>query len=149
MCQSYRKSCVCGKHTAEIFFGKMVLDENAVSEVYCPECGCAVDSGASNRVWDNGWILELNMDLIKERSPVMGADPDSVTAEWVFDEGYATWVGITPDDAQTRDRERDEITRLAKSDIRAYLAAMKEWGLGRELRFSREGWRKMTRSNTN
>jgi hypothetical protein len=32
---------------------------------------------------------------------------------------------------------------LAKTDIRAYYEAMKEWGLNREKRFTDEGWRKM------
>jgi hypothetical protein len=60
------------------------------------------------------------------------------------DEGYATWVGITPDDTKRRNQERDEIQKLAKIDIRAYHEAMKEWGLNREKRFTDEGWRKMT-----
>jgi hypothetical protein len=143
MCQSYKKVCACSQQTAEIFFGKMVLDEKAVSKVYCPECSQDIDTGSDSRVWDNGWVIELNMDFVRTRAPIMGISPEDVTAEWVFDEGFATWVGITPDDSERRNRERSRIQELAKSDLLAYIQAMREWGLSREKRFINEGWRKM------
>ena len=143
MCQSYKKVCTCSRQTAEIFFGKMVLDEKAVSQVYCPECSRDIDTGSDSRVWDNGWVLELNMDFVRTRAPIMGISPETVTAEWVFDEGFATWVGITPDDSERRNKERAEIQELAKTDLLAYIQAMKDWGLSREKRFINEGWRKM------
>jgi hypothetical protein len=49
---------------------------------------------------------------------------------------------MTPDDFQTREVERSEIQKLAKTDLRAYLGAMRDWGLNREKRFAHEGWRK-------
>jgi hypothetical protein len=121
----------------------MVLDEKAVSQVYCPECSRNIEPGSDGRVWDNGWVLELNMDFVRTRAPIMGISPDDVTAEWVFDEGFATWVGITPDDSDRRNKERSQIQDLAKTDLRAYIQAMREWGLSREKRFINEGWRKM------
>ena len=143
MCQSYRKVCVCGKNTTEIFFGRMVLDEKAVAEVYCPECSHDVETDCDHRVWDNGWIIELNMDVVKAHASTLEISPNDVTADRVFDEGYVTWVGITPDDYQRRAQERSEFQALAKTDLRAYVQAMKEWGLSREKRFVKEGWRKM------
>jgi hypothetical protein len=142
MCQSYRKTCSCGQQISEIFFGKYILDEKAVAEVYCPLCSQDIDSKKDNRVWDNGWVLELDMQVVGTRAAMMEAPAEDVTAEWVFDEGYATWVGITPDDFQTRERERSEIQELAKTNLRAYIQAMREWGLHREKRFVSEGWRK-------
>jgi len=73
----------------------------------------------------------------------MGISPQEITAEWVFDQGYATWVGITPDDTERRNQERDEIQKIAKTDLHAYYQAMKDWGLSREKQFMEEGWRKM------
>ncbi|UCG08263.1 MAG: hypothetical protein JSV83_06345 [Desulfobacterales bacterium] len=143
MCQSYKKVCVCNQKTAEIFFGKMVLDEKAIAELYCPNCSHGIDTGCNHRVWDNGWVLELDMDVLRTHANSMDISPAELTAEWVFDEGYATWVGITPDDAERRNLERAEIQKLAKTDLRAYYEAMKAWGLNREKRFSQEGWRKM------
>ena len=83
------------------------------------------------------------MDMVRQYAGSMGISPQALTAEKVFDDGYATWVGITPDDTERRNRERDEIQKLAKTDILAYYEAMKEWGLNRGQRFSEQGWRKM------
>jgi hypothetical protein len=143
MCQSYRKHCACSQNTAEIFFGRMVLDEKAIAQVYCPKCSQNIETGRDNRVWDNGWVLELNMDIVRIRANVMEISAEEITADWVFDEGFTTWVGITPDDSQRRNQERSEIQELAKTDLRAYIQAMKDWGLSREKRFINEGWRKM------
>ena len=143
MCQSYRKECVCGKNTAEIFFGKMVLDEQSVERVYCPECSQKDDSNSDNKVWDNGWVLELDMDVVRTYASTMGISPQEATADWVFDAGYVTWVGIIPDDYKQKAQERAEILKLAKTDLLAYYQAMKDWGLKREKRFTQEGWRKM------
>ena len=143
MCQSYRKECVCGKNTAEIFFGKMVLDEQSVEQVYCPECSQKVESNSANKVWDNGWVLELDMDVVRTHASTMGISPQEATANWVFDAGYVTWVGIIPDDYKQKAQERAEILKLAKTDLLAYYQAMKDWGLEREKRFTQEGWRKM------
>jgi hypothetical protein len=120
----------------------MVLDERCIAEVYCPKCSQGVERQLESRVWDNGWILELDMDVVRTQAPVMGVSSEAITASWVFDEGYATWVGITPDDFQTRETERSEIQKLAKTDVRAYMGAMRDWGLNREKRFIHEGWRK-------
>lgn len=143
MCQSYKRQCECGRNTAEIFFGNMLLDETAIAAVYYPECSPASQDGDPAFVWDNGWALELDLDIIRSHAGTFGMSKDSVTAEWVFGAGYATWVGITPDDTERRNRERDALQHLAKTDLRAYINAMKNWGIEREKRFSAEGWRKM------
>jgi hypothetical protein len=83
------------------------------------------------------------MNVLRTHAASMGIAPQEVTAAWTFDQGYATWVGITPDDTERRNQERDEIQKLAKTDMHAYYQAMKEWGLGREKKFMEEGWRKM------
>ena len=143
MCESFNAKCVCGQKTAEIFFGKMVLAESSVARVYCPRCSEGIDCERHDRVWDNGWVLELDLDVLRAHANSMGISPQDVTAAWVFDQGYATWVGITPDDTERRNQERAEIHKLAKTDLHAYYQAMKEWGLGREKKFMAEGWRKM------
>lgn len=143
MCESYHVQCRCGRKSAEIFFGKMLLTESSVTALFCPECSKGQEDIRPERVWDNGWVLELNMDIIRSHASTLGVEADRLTASWVFDRGYVTWVGITPDDTATRNREREEIQALAKTDLRAYLKAMKEWGINREKRFVGEGWRKM------
>ena len=143
MCESYFLECQCGNKKAEIFFGKMLLNESSVKQLFCPHCSKSLKEKAPQRVYDNGWVLELDMEIIRKHSATFGIPADSVTAEWVFDRGYVTWLGITPDDTETRNREREEIQQLAQTDVMAYIDAMKRWGIEREERFSREGWRKM------
>lgn len=142
MCQSYRRPCSCGERTSEIFFGKMVLDEAAVREVYCPRCSGGVNLDAASMVSDNGWVLELDTDVLKAFAPRMGMVADEVTAEKVFDGEYATWVGFSPEDNVLRTKERDEIARRAGADKKAHFEALKQWALDREKRFYDEGWRK-------
>jgi len=149
MCQSFKKTCVCGEKTAEIFFGKNILDEKSVAQVYCPRCSAAVEKQDKNRVWDNEWVFELDPDVLQIHAGTMEIPAQEVSAERVFDQGFVTWVGMTPDDSQQRDRERLEIQSLAKTDLRAYLKVMKEWGITREKRFTEEGWRKMKSYSSN
>lgn len=143
MCESYHLQCQCGQKSAELFFGKMLLDRSSVAKLFCPGCGKEPESLGPESVWDNDWILELNMDIIRSHASTFGMAAGQLTAEWVFDRGYVTWVGTTPDDTLTRNRERDEIQVLAKTDLAAYIQAMKNWGIEREKRFVNEGWRKM------
>ncbi len=143
MCESYFLQCKCGQKKAEIFFGKMLLNQSSVKQLFCPACSNNREDPHPNTIWDNGWVLELNMDLIKQYSSTFGMPVDSLTATWVFDHGYVTWLGITPDETETRNREREKIHQLATTDVLAYMKAMKEWGVSREKRFSKEGWRKM------
>ncbi len=124
MCESFKTKCVCGQKTAEIFFGKMVLAESSVTKVYCPICSQDIDTERNDRVWDNDWILEFDMNVLRTHAASMGIAPQEVTAERVFDQGYATWVGITPDDTERRNQERNEIHKLAKTDMHVYYQAM-------------------------
>ena len=102
-----------------------------------------VANACDDRIVDNGWVLILNMEHIKQYSSTFGMPASDISANWIFDHGYVTWVGITPNDSETRNLERAEILELAKTDMKAYLSAMKNWGKARELRFSQQGWRKM------
>lgn len=142
MCQSYRKPCTCGQKTSEIFFGKMVLDESAVREVYCPECSATVDVDPKTMVEDNGWVLELDPDVMQVYAPRMNMTADAVTAEKVFDEEYVTWVGFSPEDNVQRSKERNQIAQQHSGDPRGQFEALKQWAVDRERRFYDEGWRK-------
>jgi len=121
----------------------MILDETSVAKVYCPDCSQNIETDLDSRVLDNGWVIELNMEVVKAHAAVMEISPEAITADWIFDQEFVTWVGITPDDHQRREQERNEFQKLAKTDLLSYMQAMKEWGLNREKRFIEESWRKM------
>ena len=84
-----------------------------MAQVYCPCCREVMGKRGKNRVWDNGWLLELGPEVLQTHRVTM------------------------------------EIQSLAKTDQRAYLIVMKEWGITREKRFSDEGWKKMKSSASN
>ena len=145
MCQSYRRPCACGQKTAEIFFGKMVLDESAVSGLYCPECSGTVEFDSSTMVEDNRWILELDREVLQAFAPRMQMDATEITANRVFDEDYVTWVGFSPEDNVQRSQERSEIAQRHQGDLKGQFEALKKWAVDRERRFQDEGWRKAVR----
>ncbi len=142
MCQSYRRTCACGQKTSEIFFGNMVLDEAAVKGVYCPECSTTVEVDRESMVEDNGWVLELDHEILQAFAPRMQMTADSVTAEKVFDGDFVTWVGFSPEDNLQRSKEREELSKRYAGDTKGHFQALKDWALEREKRFYREGWRK-------
>lgn len=147
MCNMYRKPCACGQKCAEIFFGNMILDEASVAAVYCPECSKTATVDPDTAVEDNGWVLELDADVLKVFAPRMRLERDGVTALQVFDRGFVTWVGFTPEDNTQRAIEREEIMKRTAGDTRAQFTALKQWAMDREAKFVREGWRKALHPN--
>jgi hypothetical protein len=91
---------------------------------------------------DNGWILEF--DLVIARSCLHRANIDTANLdpEFIFDQGYASWNGFTPDELDQRLEERQKIIGLAAQDMHLYLAEIKRWGLARVKKFREAGWRK-------
>lgn len=146
MCQSHHRSCLCGQETCEIFFGQNLLGPSTVSGVYCPSCRQASTAPAKDRIEDNGWILELEAEALRAAAPQMALDPETITADQVFDGEYVTWVGFTPIDNRERTREREDLAARWGSDRRAHFEAMKRWAMEREARLADLGWRKARRS---
>jgi hypothetical protein len=142
----YKKECACGQKTAEIFFGNMILDQSVIVELNCPACSGAADGDDRVTIRDNGWVLELDPDIMAVYAPRMQLDKETVTAEQVFDGDFVTWVGFTPEDNQRRALEREEIMQRTAGDKRAQFEAMKHWAIEREKKFVQEGWRKALRS---
>ncbi len=142
MCQMYRKTCSCGQKTAEIFFGNMILDEVAIAGLYCPACSGAAPDDPKTTVEDNGWVLELDPEVLAAFAPRMHLDAETITAGQVFDGDFVTWVGFSPEDNQLRAKEREAIMKETAGDLKRQFEALKQWALGREKKFVAEGWRK-------
>lgn len=62
----------------------MLLNESSVEQLFCPICSEGHYDMKQHRVLDNGWVLELNMDIIKSHSSTFGMDADSITVDWIF-----------------------------------------------------------------
>lgn len=140
MCMDHKTNCNCGRGVASFNFKDEIMPHEVVTHLYCPECSKDVAFNAGTMVADNGWIIAYDMDVAKFMGQKLPTG--QITPEYLFDEGYCTWRGMTPTDHIDTVREREELTRLAKSDPKRYLAEIKDWAVRRMERLSEEGWRK-------
>jgi hypothetical protein len=141
MCVDHSLNCSCGKTHASFHFRDEVLPFKVVTKLYCPDCSREATHNPETMVADNGWLIEYDMDvarfMMQEKTPA-----SSVTPEYLFDEGFCTWRGVTPTDHIDSVKERETLVQLAKTDPKRYFEEMKSWGNSRMERLAREGWRK-------
>ncbi len=142
MCMKIESPCQCGKAKAQFNNLNNILPPSVIENVYCPECSREVDVNPETMLVDNGWIIEYNMEQIRYLLAKTGIAPESVTPEFVFDERYSTWQGVTPTDMEESIREREEIIALAKVDKKKYFETIKSWSINRMQAFMEAGWRK-------
>ncbi len=145
MCLDIRKECECENMKVQLFMRDNILLQEAVSRLFCPKC--PGDSAAFNpetMVNDNGWIIEYDMVLARMLlSRNLQIDPEEVTPEFIFDQGYATWQEMYPGEQVDIKKERDELVKLVKEDQKKYLQAIQQWNIDRVAQLKTEGWRKV------
>ncbi len=139
---SHEVNCSCGSGVAGFNFKNEILSGEVISRVYCPGCSRDVQFDPSTMLADNGWVIEYDMEIARFQAQRIPAQPETVTPDFIFDEGYCTWRGIYPSDHIDSVAEREEVVKLAKINPRKYLEEIKEWANRRMERLSREGWRK-------
>ena len=91
---------------------------------------------------DNGWILEFDLVLAHGCLHRANIHTTDFSPTFIFDQGYATWNGFTPDELDQRLVERQQIIGLANQDMHLYLKEIKRWGCARVKEFRAAGWRK-------
>ncbi len=141
MCVDHSLNCSCGKTHASFHFRDEVLPFKVITKLYCPVCSSSVTRNSETMVADNGWLIEYDMDVARFMMQ-KNAPASSVTPEFLFDEGYCTWRGMTPTDHIDSVKERSQLVQLAKSNPKRYFNEIKTWGNMRMERLAREGWRK-------
>jgi hypothetical protein len=141
MCLATTIECSCGGEYASLHHLNSVLPREAVLAVHCPSC-TDVAFDASSMVRDNGWVIKYDMDVARSYLTRTGLDADAVTPQFVFDEGYASWNGLTPTDAYDKAMELNDLATQFKGDKRAYFEAVKAWTKERAARLAEQGWRK-------
>ncbi|MBW1645693.1 MAG: hypothetical protein JRJ56_05100 [Deltaproteobacteria bacterium] len=142
MCMKIELPCSCGKAKAQFNNLNNILPPSVIENVYCPACSAEVTVDPETMLVDNGWIIEYNMEQIRFLLAKTGIAPETVTPEFVFDERYSTWQGVTPTDMEESLREREEIIALAKVDKKKYFETIKSWSINRMQAFMEAGWRK-------
>ncbi len=141
MCVDHSISCACGKNRASFNFKDEVLPYEVISGLYCPECSRTVSYDTGTMLADNGWIISYDIDVARFMMQRV-VPAHRVTPEFLFDEGYCTWRGVTPSDHIDSLREREQLAHLAKTDRKRYFEEIKSWGNNRMVRLARDGWRK-------
>jgi hypothetical protein len=142
MCVDHSINCACGKSHASFNFKDEVLPYEVITNLYCPSCSTGVARNKTTMIEDNGWLLGFDMDVARFMLQKV-ASSDKVTPEFIFDEGYCTWRGVTPTDHIDSVRERGQLTELAKTDRKRYFEEIKSWANNRMARLAAEGWRKV------
>lgn len=119
------------------------MPSEVVKALYCPGCSADVDFDPSSMLSDNGWVLRYDMEIAGAFSFRLPRHTQaSLSPEVLFDEGYATWLGVYPDDQADSRQEREELVRLSKIDPRQYMNRMRLWAIARMERLREQGWRK-------
>jgi hypothetical protein len=141
MCRNERRFCACGRNSAALLFRDNLLYPEILLNLYCPLCqDRAVWDGAA-MLRDCGWILEYDISgaqaLLQQRG-VRGA----ATPEFLFDEGYLSWQGLSPGDLQVNTELHRRLAPLIEEDLARYLESMKGAWLKHVGELKAAGWRK-------
>ncbi|HFQ89598.1 MAG TPA: hypothetical protein ENK27_05920 [Desulfobulbus sp.] len=143
MCLEVRKTCRCGRQTAQFHMRDNVMTAEVIEELYCPECSGPETIDPETMLHDNGWVIKYDMDLARflAMSKLM-VDPESVRPGFIFDSGYACWLEMYPGEKEDILEERKEIMALQKEDPTRYLKEISSWNIARIERLKADGWRK-------
>ena len=141
MCVDHSINCSCSRSHASFNFKDDILPHEVITKLYCPACSQAVAHNPATMISDNGWLIQYDMDVARFMLQKV-VSTSQVTPEFIFDEGYCTWRGVTPSDHIDSVREREQLTELAKTDRKRYFEEIKSWANNRMARLVREGWRK-------
>ncbi len=141
MCEDHSINCSCGRNSASLNFKDDVLPHEVITGLYCPSCSGGVTPDQATMLVDNGWIIEYDMDVARFMLQ-KEAHGQTVTPEFIFDEGYCTWRAVTPTDHLDSLREREQLAILARTDRKRYFEEIRNWANNRMERLARAGWRK-------
>jgi hypothetical protein len=142
MCQAETQKCQCGQSEAVLHFGNNVLPANVVRALYCPNCSRTLDHNPETMLIDNGWVIDFEIDGARLFASEFPASNEEITPEFIFDNGFCSWVGYTPTDQQDSYAEKQAIIELAKTDRARYFSEMRDWSNNRVKRLAEAGWRK-------
>ncbi len=143
MCMEVRKTCQCGKQTAQFHMRDNIMSQEVIEELYCPDCSGPEQIDPETMLNDNGWVIKYDMELARflAVSKLM-VDPESVRPGYLFDSGYACWLEMYPGEKEDILEERKEIMALQKEDPSRYLKEISSWNIARIERLKADGWRK-------
>lgn len=141
MCMHQKLSCMCGKNLAYLFHRDDILPEEVVMNLYCPECRSNVAWDRATMIGDLGWIIEYDMDAASFYLQAKGLN-DVITPDFIFDNDYCSWYGMSPRDLDENTRVHEELLPLQKKDKLLYFNELKQRRLAHFEELKNAGWRK-------
>ena len=141
MCRTDRRVCECGRNGAHLFFRDNLLPREVLVSLYCPQCRRRVNLNKDTMLEDCGWVLEYDVasaQVLFDRKGALG----SITPQFLFDEGYLSWQGLSPDDQEVNTRLHQRLAPLIEQDLALYLKSLKSEWLAHVARLKAAGWRK-------
>jgi hypothetical protein len=100
-----------------------------------------VNRDESTMLEDVGWFIEYDMEVARLYLNLKGIDKP-ITPAFIFDEGYCSWYGMSPNDLEENARVHEELKPLQKKDKLLYFNELKRIRLAQFAELKKEGWRK-------
>lgn len=144
MCIDHKIICKCGQAAASFNLKEEIMPVEVIRGLYCPTCSGSAAFDPQTMIADNGWVIDYDLEIARFASlgsPVK-IPASLITPEFIFDEGFCTWKGIYPGDAEDSARGKAELLKLSREDRLKYIRAFKTWTLDRMERLADTGWRK-------
>ena len=116
MCFQQLRACHCGRNAAYLGFRDNVLVPEILVNLFCPECRSQVPGLAENMIEDGGWVLEYDLPGAQVFFNRRGL-PNPAKADFIFDEGYLSWQGLTPGDQAFNNDLHHRLAHLAQEDL--------------------------------
>ncbi|MEW6659576.1 MAG: hypothetical protein AB1424_13025 [Thermodesulfobacteriota bacterium] len=141
MCRNERRYCCCGRNSAFLLFRDNLLYPEILINLYCPLCQDRAVGDEAAMLRDCGWILEYDIpgaQALLQQQGVKG----TATPEFLFDEGYLSWQGLSPGDQEMNAALHRRLAPLIEQDLARYLESMKSEWLKHVAELKAAGWRK-------
>lgn len=144
MCLHQKRLCICGGSEAYLFHRDDILPEKVVVNLYCPQCRDRASWNGNTMLEDLGWLIEYDLEVAKFYLLAKGIDTP-VTPEFIFDEDYCSWYGMSPQDLAENARLNRELLPLQQKDKLAYFNQIKKRRMAHFENLKQAGWRKALR----
>jgi hypothetical protein len=141
MCVNERRYCRCGRNSAQLMFRDNVLPGEILLDLFCPDCRDLAVWDEPAMLEDGGWILEYDVERAQAFFDLQGLKVRA-TPEFLFDEGYLSWVGFAPGDGEVNTRLHQRLAPLSEQDLALYLKSLRTEWLAHVAALKAAGWRK-------
>ncbi len=141
MCMNERRFCQCGRNSAFLMFRDNLLPVEILEDLFCPECRRQAHWDAETMIEDGGWVLAYDVERAQGFLDLRGLKV-RVTPEFLFGEGYLSWLGFAPQDGDVNARLHQRLAPLSEQNLALYLETLRREWLAHVAALKAAGWRK-------